>query len=81
MWINWNEHDDQPAWGSFLIVVEARCASKKLKLIPSIVSGRTGRLSHQLRDVVSVVSVVKILLADLVVRISDSGSVGIAIEA
>ena len=50
MWLTWNERGDQRAWDSFVMFVKARCASKKLKPIPSIGLGRTGRSGHQLRD-------------------------------
>ena len=47
MWINWNEHGDQPAWGSIILFVEALCASKKLKPSRTLCLSRIDKLGHQ----------------------------------
>ena len=50
MWITWNARIDQRAWDSVVWFDEARCASTKLKPVPSISLDLTDRLGHKLRD-------------------------------
>ena len=50
MWIAWNEHDGQPTGDSFVLFVEARCASKKFKPMLPINESCTDSSGHKLRD-------------------------------
>ena len=60
MWIAWNEHGDQATGDSFVLFIEARCASKKLKPVPSIGRGvPTGWATSWATSVFSVSSVLK----------------------
>ena len=50
MWITWNEHGDQRTWDPTVLFVEARCASKKLKHIPTLDLGHTDRFDQEFGD-------------------------------